>query len=279
MITAVASTKYKTRSGMPVTLVGLHGKDELLVVGPASALIRLAAGEVPKPTTSQDLASEFERALQFVLEEIFWLQRVEILLAIAQPDPAGRAAFADPVTSELIFGELIKLQEKPVWKKMSESVVRYAPEPAWHKTVAEEMLQGMFRCALDECIANLRTVDVRQYSKEMISECLEKYKEFLDISERIYDVHPFWWSEWSPEDKVEQLVKLPNYLTTSGRNISKYHFANISEPDNQKTRQDSMHEKWNKLLQKYCSTIVSSEHLHSILGKETLLSNGQGDDE
>src|SRR5450759_823580 len=49
MITAVAPTKFKTISGLPVSLVGLHGKDDLLVLGPTWALERLSRGESPEP--------------------------------------------------------------------------------------------------------------------------------------------------------------------------------------------------------------------------------------
>ena len=45
MITIVAETKFRTTTGLPISLIGLHGKDEVLVLGPVWALERLAAGE------------------------------------------------------------------------------------------------------------------------------------------------------------------------------------------------------------------------------------------
>lgn len=49
MITAISNTKFKTVDGNPVSLVGLHGKDELLVRGPTWAVERLGRGETPDP--------------------------------------------------------------------------------------------------------------------------------------------------------------------------------------------------------------------------------------
>lgn len=45
MITSVASTKYSTLDGHPVSLVGVHGKDEILVRGPSWAIEMLADGQ------------------------------------------------------------------------------------------------------------------------------------------------------------------------------------------------------------------------------------------
>ncbi|MBX3669986.1 MAG: hypothetical protein KF778_16415 [Rhodocyclaceae bacterium] len=268
MITAVASTKYKTRSGLPVTLVGLHGKDELLVVGPDWAILKLASGEAPKALPGPDIAGAFDKALQFVLEEMFWLQRLEMLLTIAQSLPTGKSTFSDPIPKDLVFGELNNLHEKAIWKEMSDSVARYVSEPALDKVVAEGMLQGMLARSSEECIDLFRGIDVREYSKKMLSECLSKYTEFVEHEQRIYDVHPVWWGEWRPEDKVEQEAQLPNYLTVTGRNITKYHFSDISQPDEPKPRRYSMHRRWNTLLQKHCAKVVSSECSPSTLGNE-----------
>lgn len=67
MISLITSTKFKTTSGQPISLVGLHGKDEILVVGPTWAIARLATGEVPKkvdtPPSIPDLCSRIETEL------------------------------------------------------------------------------------------------------------------------------------------------------------------------------------------------------------------------
>jgi|GEM_PF-6889574 len=47
MITAVADTKYRTKDGHPISLIGVHGKDELLVVGPTWVFERYAKGVEP----------------------------------------------------------------------------------------------------------------------------------------------------------------------------------------------------------------------------------------
>ena len=64
MITIISNTKFKTSSGLPISLVGLHGKDELLVTGPAWAILKLAQGRcslyvlltIFTPPDSQDFA-------------------------------------------------------------------------------------------------------------------------------------------------------------------------------------------------------------------------------
>ena len=263
MITAVANTKYMTRSGLPVTLVGLHGKDELLVVGPDWAILKLANGEAPKSNPHLDTASQFDHAIQFVLEEMFWLQRLEVLLSIAQPEQKAGSEFSDPVPAELVFGELVELQVQPAWKNMNESVHRYVSEPILNKVIAEEMLQGMLSRVPEECLAIFRTVDVRSYVKSMLRECLEKYAEFQDDANRIYDVHPVWWGEWSKAEREVLETRLPKYLTPSGRNISKYHVADIKEPDDPKPRRYSMHKRWKTLLQKHCAKTALSAGLQS----------------
>lgn len=48
MITAVSNTKFETLDGEPISLVGLHGKGEMLAVGPTWAIERLAEGETPE---------------------------------------------------------------------------------------------------------------------------------------------------------------------------------------------------------------------------------------
>lgn len=263
MITAVAGTKYKTRSGLPVTLVGLHGKDELLVVGPDWAILKLASGDVPKTKPAPDSASVFDEAIQFVLEEMFWLQKLEVLLSIAQSDQEQNSKFSDPVAPELIFGELSDLEEKSIWKNMNESVHRYIHEPVLDKLIAEEMLQGMLSRVPTQCLKLFRTVNAREYAKSMLVDCLEKYAEFQDQANRIYDVHPIWWSEWSKENQVALEIRLPNYLMPSGRNISKYHFAELTEPDAAKPRRYSMHQRWSALLQKHCAKTNATTNVQS----------------
>jgi hypothetical protein len=62
MITAVSNTKYKTLEGDPISLVGLHGKGEMLSKGPAWAIERLAEGVTPDfDERVSELQGELER--------------------------------------------------------------------------------------------------------------------------------------------------------------------------------------------------------------------------
>ena len=79
MITAVADTKFKTEKGDPVSLVGLHGKDEILAIGPDWAIRRLAEGERPLDP-SEMLAQE-----KITLSKIHaTLDQIESELKLAQ---------------------------------------------------------------------------------------------------------------------------------------------------------------------------------------------------
>lgn len=271
MITAVASTKYKTHSGLPVTLVGLHGKDELLVVGPVWAVLKLANGEIPKQQPMPDGGKEIDKAIKFAIGEMFWLQRLEILLAIAKSPTTSRSSFSDSVSSELIFGELIELQERQEWKEMLDSVARYNSDPALDKKLATEMLEGMFGCDIASCIEHLRARDVGKFSKTMLEECMDKYAEFIKLEEH-YDVHPVWWAEWEKEGVDCFITIKPNYVTPAGRNISNYHLNEPTKPDGNKRIRHSMNDRWISLLRRHNLTAptIDSVERQSVSALEPL---------
>jgi len=77
MITAISNTKFKTTDGEPVSLVGLHGKDELLVRGPTWAIERLGRGESPDP---DECPAWLKRTAQEVAQERTWLSRARTAL-------------------------------------------------------------------------------------------------------------------------------------------------------------------------------------------------------
>lgn len=267
MITVVADTKYKTRSGMPVTLVGLHGKDELLVVGPDWAILRLANGEAPKTTGGRDISSEYEDALAYVVEEIYWLKRLGTLLKIAQ----GRgASFSEPAPLIPVTEEKDQIEKHPAWQRMADSVARYIHNPLTDKIIAEGMLQGMFGRLAQTCISQLSGIDLDAFIEKAVSDCIVKFLEFSEKLDCIYDVHPFWWAEWSPDERINQESQSPNFVTSAGRNISKYHFGELPEPDEAKPRRYSMYARWNKLLQASNAKVSPSEREQEIEGDAAL---------
>lgn len=76
MITAISNTKFKTLAGEPVSLVGLHGKDELLVLGPDWAIENLGRGDEPNPTEVDSFIAEQKRTLEQQLELVGLLREV-----------------------------------------------------------------------------------------------------------------------------------------------------------------------------------------------------------
>ena len=69
MITAVSNTKFKTLEGEPISLVGLHGKGEVLSIGPAWAIERLAEGLTPDfAKIVSQLQNELERYRELAAE-------------------------------------------------------------------------------------------------------------------------------------------------------------------------------------------------------------------
>lgn len=99
MITAVSNTKYKTLEGEPISLVGLHGKGEMLSVGPAWAIERLAEGMTPDfDNRVSELQSELERYRELAEKTRFIDEADEL------PRPHLKSLFADPI--EVAFGQI-----------------------------------------------------------------------------------------------------------------------------------------------------------------------------
>lgn len=68
MITSVSNTKFKTIDGKPISMVGLHGKDEVLAVGPTWAIERLGDGDVPEFEEEVSLLKEALRIYRLLGE-------------------------------------------------------------------------------------------------------------------------------------------------------------------------------------------------------------------
>lgn len=124
MITVVSGTKYSTRTGLPVSLVGLHGKDELLVVGPPWALLKLAAGVAPKVQPQEDARARYKEAIRTVVEEAFWICRVKSLI-----DIVNGTAVSPGVLTQIDGGLPVDvgtyLASNPVWKQMENDVAQH----------------------------------------------------------------------------------------------------------------------------------------------------------
>lgn len=92
MITAIADTKYKTTDGAPMSLIGLHGKDEVLVLGPRWAIERLASGEREPETL--EYSGMIRASIEIAESELAYLRQIPALIKQADmgdsDDPANK---------------------------------------------------------------------------------------------------------------------------------------------------------------------------------------------
>lgn len=247
MITVVAETKYVTKSGFPVSLIGLHGKDELLVVGPVWALLKLAAGHKPKESPPDNARVGYEQALQTIVEEVFWLLRVPMLLAISRGTDWQDRPLSQ-IVNEFSSETTTYFATDPAWLQMQSDVTVHEGSKELVQFVATDLLQGMFRCSIESVLQYFSAIDVIDFIQVCIKECFNKYQEVRVEAEDRSDIHSMWWAEW--EEKPKKYAFMPNFLSKSGRNITAYPTKPDSLPD-PRPRRYSMHEKWQTTIAKY----------------------------
>ena len=76
----------------------------------------------------------------------------------------------------------------------------------------------------------------------------EKYKEFLELSDKNYDSHTYWWKGWCNSD-TEEKTEI-SFISSSGRNISKYPLPTEEDISHSKPRRFSMHKRLLSLIAK-----------------------------
>lgn len=94
MITAISNTKFRTKEGAPISLVSLHGKDDVLVLGPPEAIERIACGEEPEPYTHAGYVSKVQNAIDVTQLEISYISQL--------PDLINKCDFKDNKNEENI---------------------------------------------------------------------------------------------------------------------------------------------------------------------------------
>jgi hypothetical protein len=247
MITVVSATKYATKTGLPVSLVGLHGKDELLVLGPTWALLKLAAGCAPKEPAIGNARDAYRNAVRTVLEEAFWLLRVPALLDLSR----GAVASCGALTRVALSREAIPtcFTADKAWQAMQQAVGRHDDSIDFLNFAAVEILQGMFRCTVEVVQQYFTMYDVRAFVASAIAECEEKYLGFVADQERMDDVHQAWWSEWEPKTSGSAPLG-PDWLTKSGRNITAYPLCD-SHQSCALPRRYSMQKKWATTVKRF----------------------------
>lgn len=244
MITVVSDTKYRTTSGFPVSLIGLHGKDELLVVGPDWALLRLAAGNTPKNDVYDNAQTQYRNALRSIVEEAFWLCRVPGLLALATGTSWQGTVPGGPDVERDVADRLLT---DPSWRQMRQDVAERDDSHEFMQVAATELLKAMFRSPIEGIQQYFAGRDLGAFVRTHVEECNAKHLQMSIEAEQQADVHTMWWAEWE-ESATRQRVG-PDFLTASGRNILGY----PTKPEalnSERPRSYSMHKKWQAIIAK-----------------------------
>ena len=213
MITLVAGTKFKTVSGLPVSLVGLQGKDDLLVLGPAWALEILSTGKELKTSENQGSRDQLEDACAVVQDEIHFIRLVPNFLASLQG--------SSPTV----------------------------PTETFDPTLAKEMLQAIFRTKWEVVNAYFEQHDPVAFCTEMLSEATQVLATVRKTLEGGVDNYPEWWLQW---DKG-QVVQGDNHtqadicITKSGRHVTAYPVKGADPSVLLNTRTNSISGRWREL--------------------------------
>lgn len=240
MITAVASTKFKTSSGHPVSLVGLHGKDELLVVGPTWAIERLAAGQ--QPDDREGIYSENATALKFreILEaEIFWMLQVPRLLNLASNPKASAADHLDvfSIAKSSVDG-LISPED---WDRIVQKVLHVELDQKLNQEVASGMLGLLLRASKEDIYNFFISTDPTKFA---ISRCKEACLALAELNRKAedgFDNCPVWWAQWLDKKGKGELPP----PSTSQEILSTQYLAQSANLETQpRPRQESVHAKW-----------------------------------
>jgi hypothetical protein len=235
MITAISNTKFKTVDGDPVSLVGLHGKDELLAQGPTWAIERLGRGETPDPDKckswleqkAKEVAkergslSEARTELDFytknrpVLDELE--KRPEFQIVENSWAHGPRPAF---LSDRWLNGaELARLnQEFESLGKLREAV-----------RVSEKRLEWFFESAASEVARHFLENDTEDFFESIDAELVSLAARVEAELRKVEDGERPWWFHWSKAwetMKEESLV-----LTESNRHFTTYAVGCISGRD------------------------------------------------
>ncbi|WP_427914831.1 hypothetical protein ACPWT1_07940 [Ramlibacter sp. MMS24-I3-19] len=250
MITAVAETKFRTRTGLPVSVVGLHGKDELLVVGPAWALRELANGRATHDL--RPVQSEFdvlEDVKQHTLEEVLWLARVPQLVAQVQ-EMQGRPVVAVKGHADLLR-ETCSTAAPTVfrdeqWPLLEKEIVDTEPLEA---PLAMQFLRGFFWCGEETIFEYFDSVHPDEFAKQYLAEAVSHFDRIVRRLAAAEDPHPAWWLSWDGEAATRLPEFRSNFLTDSGRNVCRYPVAGEDSMRLLSPRRYSMHRRWRTLVQ------------------------------
>lgn len=235
MITAISNTKFKTVDGEPVSLVGLHGKDELLIRGPTWAIECLGRGETPNP---DECPSWLKQKAKEVAEERARLSQVRTELDVYAKNRA----------------ELEELEKRPEFQNIEYSLA-HGPRPTFlndrrlsgiqleqlHQEFdsllklreavreSEQRLEWFFESGASEVVRYFHENDADNFFGSMDAELASLAARVEAELRKVEDGERPWWFQWSKAwgtMKDESLV-----LTESNRHFTTYVAGSASGRD------------------------------------------------
>ena len=234
MITAISNTKFKTVDGDPVSLVGLHGKDELLVRGPTWAIENLGRGESPDTEEcrswlkqkAKEVAEERARlslvrtALDFYVENRANLDKFQKRPEFQIDEkswPRPRPVFQND--RRLNGAQLACLnQEFESLEKLREAVRK-----------SEKRLEWFFDLDASEVARHFLEYDAEDFFVSMDAELSSLAARVEAELRKVEDGERPWWFQWTKAwgtKKDESLV-----LTESNRHFTRYAVGNATGRD------------------------------------------------
>lgn len=245
MITIISSTHFKTLGGSPVSLVGLHGKDEVLVVGPTWALQRLATGDIPNLSGNTSTEQAISIAKSFSIEQLFWFARIYELVAAARGMPHQQLENCRLKNEQPDIFE--KLAKDDDWNRVGAEAI--ARESELNQANACDMLQGLLRRSVDDVLA---IWDSNDWCETIVRIVQRRESHITSLKEVMCDPYNRWWLGYDDipeEDAAKTALSKSDYrLDGEGIDVSLYpEFRRAGECQLARVRTSSIHQRWLKL--------------------------------
>lgn len=225
--------------------MGLHGKDELLVVGPTWAIEWLAAGKQPEERESLFAENATAGKFRDILEaEIFWLLQIPRLLEMQSNHQFNADRYFELLDkTKSLVSELIPSE---YWDRIIQKVPITQLNLKPNSDIAGGRL-GLLLRASAEHIANFSSAkDATEYA---ISRCNEAFRALAELESKAkegFDNHPIWWSQWLAEkERKAPVVRDENFEALSMNYLARRVNADMLP----RPRQESVHTKWLRLTE------------------------------
>lgn len=252
MITIISSTHFKTIGGLPVSLVGLHGKDEVLVVGPKWALARLADGYVPRKGDYPGNGAKAHKVKSFAIEQLYWFTRLPELIAAAM-GALGQRLGKTPVEDGLpdVFSRLANDSD---WVRVSAEAI--ASESNLNQINAREMLQGLLSQSVEDTLSLWETMDWYPIIFDIVK---RREAHITALREKYQETYQLWWLGYDDipvEDVTSTSRGETNYrLDGEGVDVGTFpEFCAVSDCV-VRVRTTSVHSRWIKQCSKEAESV------------------------